>query len=146
MRLSLALAASLAMLSVGGVQAAASPEEINGVVASCLAEDTATDCSGAVTDFSGGLAEADRDADLLNLATALAAQATGPQVSPEVCGEIASSIEVAADAATGTSTREQISAMASPLCDDSTATGSVTTDSGYVTPPSLTEQNDSTKN
>jgi hypothetical protein len=131
----------MVLLATSGVQAAASPEEINGVVATCLAEDTASDCSSAVTDFSGGLTAADRDTDLINLSTALAQQATGPQVSPETCTEIKASIEVAAGAATEASAREQISGMAGPLCDDTTATGSVApADEGYVPPASLIEQ------
>ena len=86
MRLSLTLAAPIfVLLASGGVQAAASPETINNVLAGCPVDTAAGTCTGAVTDFAGSLEEADRDSDLLNLATSLAQKAQGSQVDPEPC-------------------------------------------------------------
>lgn len=145
MRLSLTLAAPLlVLLATGGVQAAASPEQINSVLANCPAT-TAGDCSNAVSEFANGLSEADRDTDLLNLANSLAqkADATGP----DACVDIKAGIEVAAGAASSTNAREQIAGVGEPLCsDDDTATGSVAPSMDYVPPQSVVEQNDSTRN
>lgn len=149
MRLSLTLAAPLfVLLTAGGVQAAASPETINNVLAGCPVDAAAGTCTGAVSDFAGSLEDADRDSDLLNLATSLADRARGSQVDPAACEEIKASIDVAADAASDTA-RSQISALGEPLCGvDASATGSISAgaDDGYVVPQSSVEQNDSNKN
>jgi hypothetical protein len=139
MRLSLIVAAPLlVLLATGGVQAAASPTEINGVLANCPG--SAGDCDTAVTDFANGLPSADRDSDLLTLANALAAKAAG---SPEMCGELRASIQVAADAASSGNARDQIAGVA-PLCDDvdMTFTGSIARQNTYVVPQSLITQPD----
>ena len=104
-------------------------------------------CTGAVTDFAGSLEEADRDSDLLNLATSLAQKAQGSQVDPEACVEIKAGIDAAAGAASATASG-QIAALGEPLCDvDASATGSISSgDDGYVVPQSSVEQNDSTRN
>jgi hypothetical protein len=148
MRLSLTLAAPLlVLLTAGGVQAAASPETINNVLAGCPVDAAAGTCSGAVSDFAGSLEDADRDSDLLNLATSLAQKAQGSQVDPEACVEIKAGIDAAASAASATAS-SQISALGEPLCDvDASATGSISAgDDGYVVPQSSVEQNDSTRN
>ena len=149
MRLSLTLAAPfLVLLASGGVQAAASPEQIDSVLASCPATAAAGTCSDAVTGFAGGLTEADRDTDLLNLATDLALQAADPDTDPEACLEMKAGIDVAASAASS-SAQSQITALGDPLCTDvdASATGSVApADNALPQPQSLVEQNDSTKN
>ena len=149
MRLSLTLAAPLlVLLTAGGVQAAASPETINAVLAGCPVDTAAGTCTGAVSDFAGSLEEADRDSDLLNLANSLVEKAQGSQVDPAACQEIKAGIDVAADAASDTA-KSQITAMGEPLCGvDASATGSISAgaDDGYVVPQSSVEQSDSNKN
>ena len=149
MRLSLTLAAPLLVLfASGGVQAAASPEQINSVLASCPATAAAGTCSDAVTGFAGGLTDADRDSDLLNLATDLALQASAPDADPEACLEIKAGIDAAASAASSNA-QSQITALGDPLCSDvdASATGSVApADGAAPLAESLVEQDDSTKN
>lgn len=149
MRLSLTLAAPLlVLLASGGVQAAASPEQIQGVLDSCPATAAAGTCADAVSGFAGGLSDVDRDADLLNLATDLALQAADPDTDPEACLEMKAGIDAAASAAS-LSAQSQITALADPLCSDvdASATGSVApADNTFPQAQSLVEQSDSTRN
>ncbi|HEY9013127.1 MAG TPA: hypothetical protein VIN06_19155 [Devosia sp.] len=141
MRLSLTLAAPfLVLLASGGAQAAASPEQINSVLASCPADAAAGTCTSAVSSFANGLTDADRDSDLLNLANSLAAQASGSQVDPDACVEIKAGIDAAADAAS-TSAQGQITAVGDPLCGDldASATGSVAPAESFAAPQSLVD-------
>jgi hypothetical protein len=148
------LAATLFALlsSTGGTQAATSPEAINSVLADCPVETGVGKCVNAVIDFANGLpASADRNADLLMLAGALAEEALGNRTTPLICQELELSIRTAGQAAVGAATQSAITAIADKLCVadvDYTTTGSTGSagGGGYTPPESLVEQDDHDNN
>jgi hypothetical protein len=151
MRLTLTtpLAAMLfGLLSTGGIQAATSPEAIANVLSSCPVEERVGKCGNAVIDFANGLPrDAERNDDLLALASALADEAASPVATPVICLELQTAIRLAGQAAANAATRSEIAGIADALCAadiDYTATGSIGGNGGndYVPPESLIEQED----
>lgn len=128
-------ATTLVLLAPSGSQAASNLQAISTVLANCPVEARVGTCANAVVDFANALpASTERDDDLLLLAGALADEARGTQVSPIVCQELETSIRLAGQAAAGTTTRQEIKAIADSLCADDvdyTTTGAI--GSGYHT-------------
>src|SRR5690606_4777068 len=125
------LAASLfAMLSTGLAPAAVTPNEVLApALAGCPLEDT-TGCASAVRDFIASRpADADLNDELVDLVAALRYQAQHPNITIDMCLEIAAGMRTAASAVTLPAPQAQIKSLAATLCED-VPNSTLTSDSG----------------
>ena len=113
------LAASLfAMLSTGLASAAVTPNEVLApALAGCPLEDT-TGCASAVRDFIASRpADADLNDELVDLVAALNYRAQHPNITIEMCLELAAGMRAAASAVTLPAPKAQIVSLANNLCE-----------------------------
>jgi hypothetical protein len=114
------LAASLfAVLSSGFATAAVTPNEVLApVLSECPLEDR-SGCAGAVRDFIASRpADADLNNELVDLVAALRYQAQHPNITIDMCLELAAGMRTAASAVTLPAPQAQIKELAATLCDD----------------------------
>src|SRR5690606_32155245 len=113
------LAASLfAMLSTGLAPAAATPNEVLApALAGCPLEDR-SGCASAVRAFiESRPAEADLNDELIDLVAALNYQAQHPNITIDMCVELAAGMRTAASAVTLPAPKAQIVSLANRLCE-----------------------------
>jgi hypothetical protein len=111
-------AALFAVLSTGLASAAVTPAAVLAPVLSECPLEARSGCAGAVRDFIASRpADADLNDELIDLVAALHYQAQHPNITIDMCLELAAGMRTAASAVTLPAPQAQIKSLAATLCE-----------------------------